>query len=248
MVNLQTNRQHQILEEVNREGGIVISRIATRLGVSEMTVRRDLKRMADQGLLVRVHGGAVAAGARFDQRLASNTGAKAKATRKLRPFVRDTGTVYLDGSTTMLNLVGQLKRSVGLQIATNNAETFRRLAAEPHIDPILIGGRLDRRTDNLVGPLALRSIESLAFDAAFFSTWGLSAELGPMEVTVEDAEVKEQVARRSQAVYLAVDHNKFNVTAAGSWRPDPQKTTLVTDLAPADTRLEPFVKQFGNIV
>ena len=117
----------------------------------------------------------------------------------------------------MLNLVGRMKNCANLQVVTNNAETFSRLAALPGVEALLIGGRLDKRTDNLVGSLAMRSVMALAFDAAFFSAFGLAPKIGFTEVTLDYAEVKQVVASRSQAVDLAIDGTKLGKTATSNW-------------------------------
>ena len=248
-MSLALTRHQQIIEAVREDGSVSVSEIARKLGVSEMTVRRDLAELQSQGLVNRVHGGAVAsASISFGARLVANAPEKAAAAEKLAQFLPAQGTIYLDGSTTMLHLVSSLKHAQGLQVTTNNVETFRRLSAMPGIEPLLIGGRLDRRTDNLVGALASRSLLSIAFDAAFFSCYGISAEHGPMEATVEDAEIKDMVASRSAAVYLAADTNKLGVIAAGVWNPERGKSTLATDIDPQDKRLAPFKKRFVSVL
>lgn len=249
MTNLAVDRQKGIIDMARRNGGIVISAISRELGVSEMTIRRDLNELAARGLLQRVHGGAIATPeAHFEDRLTRQNPAKERAAKKLIPFLPASGTIYLDGSTTMLHLVPQLNRAEGLQVVTNHIETFQRLSAHRGVEPLLIGGRRDSRTDNLVGSLALRSLQAIAFDSAFFSAWGVSPTLGLMEVTLEDAEVKDLVASRSKSVYLAVDQSKLNTTAAGTWRPERAKTTLATDLPAGHLSVKPYEQHFHCII
>ncbi|MBN2713696.1 MAG: DeoR/GlpR transcriptional regulator [Planctomycetes bacterium] len=248
MSQLAEERQKMIVERAGLNGGCVISELALEFGVSEMTIRRDLKHMEDRGLLIRVHGGAIATGAKFDQRLTANASAKGKAAKKLAEFIPTSGTIYLDGSTTMLNLIGSMKNCIDLQVVTNHTETFRRLSAHHGVEALLLGGRLDKRTDNLVGSLALRSIQALAFDAAFFSAWGLDDRIGPTEITLEDAEVKDLVASRSRKIYLAVDESQLGVTASASWHAEKEISVLATDLQPDDKRLQPYGKLFDKIV
>ncbi len=242
-------RQLAILEMINSGGQAVVSELAKRFSVSEMTIRRDLRQLEDMGLAVRVHGGAIAVEkSRFTSRLSTNSKGKTKAVTKLARYLPRSGCIYLDGSTTVLNLIKFLKGFSQLQIATNNVETFNRIAAIRGPSPLLIGGQLDLRTDNLIGRLAVRSVEALVFECAFFSAWGLRADAGLNEVTVEDAEVKERVAARSDAVYVAVDASKFGVAAAGTWNHGPEKALLATDLDVEDERLDPFRRLFSTIV
>lgn len=242
-------RQQTILDLINAGGHVVVSDLAKRFEVSEMTIRRDLKVLENMGLAIRVHGGAVSGEkSRFTSRLSANARAKAKAVSKLIPYLPERGCIYLDGSTTILNLVKQLKEREQLQIATNNVETFNRLALLRGPSPILIGGSLDFRTDNLIGPLAMRSIEALIFETAFFSSWGLTPDSGLNEATTEDAEVKEQVAARSRLVCVAVDQSKFGVIAGGVWSHGTEKSILATDLDPDDGRLDPFRALFSKML
>jgi DeoR family fructose operon transcriptional repressor len=249
MTSLAQTRQSEISKHINAGGHVIVSEMAREFGVSEMTIRRDLRALEDRGLAVRVHGGALAAEkSRFSNRLSSNLRLKTKAIEKLVGFIPDAGCVYLDGSTTMLNMVKHLKGKTRLSVVTNNVETFNRIADLPGPTPLLLGGGLDIRTDNLIGPLAIRSVGSLAFDVAFFSAWGLDAVTGLNEVTVEDAEVKERVAHRARGVYVAVDHTKIGVTAGGVWDHGPGKTALATDLEPDDPMLAPFSGMFKQII
>ena len=249
MAVLAEPRQQAILDLINSGGHAVVSDLAKRFDVSEMTIRRDLKVLENMGLAIRVHGGAVSGEkSRFTSRLSANARAKLKAVTKLAEFLPERGCIYLDGSTTILNLVKFLKGRDQLQIATNNVETFNRLALIRGPSPVLIGGSLDFRTDNLIGPLAMRSIEALVFETAFFSSWGLTAATGLNEATTEDAEVKEQVAKRSRSVCVALDQSKFGVIAGGVWNHGAGKAMLATDLNPGDPRLDPFRSMFINIL
>lgn len=249
MVKLQEDRLRVLQEILKKEGGIIISREAKDLNVSEMTIRRDLAILESQGFLSRVHGGAIASEqARFGERLTVQKPGKIKATAKLLPYLPESGTIYLDGSTTMLNMVAKLNNCKGLQVATNNVETFQRLTNLKGVDPLLIGGKLDRRTDNMVGSLAMRSILAIAFDAAFFSSWGIAPDLGLMEVTLEDAEVKDIVASRAKSVYVAIDESKLGRTASGAWRPDMAKAVLATNLDPKAKELKPYKNIFSEIL
>lgn len=248
VTTLSEPRQQAILDILKVGGQAVVSELAQRFDVSEMTIRRDLRFLESMGLAVRVHGGALPCEkSRFTSRLSANSRFKAKAVAKLESFIPSEGCLYFDGSTTVLNLIRHLKGASRLQIATNNIETFNRIAAIRGPSPILLGGTLDLRTDNLIGPLAERSIEALVFDSAFFSAWGLTPESGLNEMTMEDAAIKDRVAERSRRVHVAVDSSKLGVAAAGVWRHGKDKAILATDLENTDARLDPFRKLFVEI-
>lgn len=249
MTVLAEPRQKAMAELLNAGGHASVSDLARKFGVSEMTVRRDLQTLEAMGLAVRVHGGALAGErSRFSHRLSTNARDKARAVSKFVADLPREGCVYFDGSTTVLNLAKYLKGLSRLQVATNNVETFNRLAALRGPVPILVGGTLDIRTDNLIGPLAVRSIEALAFEKAYCSAWGLSPATGLNEVTVEDALVKGEVVKRARSVCVAIDHSKLGVLAAGTWDHNAAKSILATDLPPDDPELDAFRGMFAEIL
>ncbi len=242
-------RQQALRALLESEGTVMVSDLAKRWSVSEMTVRRDLDRLTEEGVAARIHGGAVASGVlRFGQRRDRDGAEKQKAIAKLVDRVPEAGCIYLDGSTTVYRLVAHLDKRVGLSVATNNIDTFQRIAACSGVEPILIGGRLNRDTDNFVGPLARRCVAGLHFDAAFFSAYGITPEGGPCEPSLEDAEVKQCVTDRAAAHCLALHSRKFGRSAPGSWAPPAATTTLASDLAPDDERLASYRECFPTIV
>jgi DeoR/GlpR family transcriptional regulator of sugar metabolism len=247
--NMLAHERHEALSSLLREHGtIMVSAVARDWGVSEMTIRRDLKRLEEQGLLSRIHGGAVAGGQlRFEARLSLDRRDKAAAVDKLVDLLPETGSCYLDGSTTIYGLVDALAKRPGLTVATNNVDTFARLGRVVGCEAVLIGGTLNDATDNLVGPLARRCIDGLAFDAAFCSAFAMDPRLGPCEPFLEDAEIKRLVAERSRRVHIVVNNQKLGQRAPAAWSPGPGPV-LATDLDPADERLAPYREHFPTIL
>ena len=190
---------------------------------------------------------AIAAGAlRWRTRADKHRSEKKRAAAKLKPFLPETGCIYLDGSTTIYHVVEALHQHAGLRVVTNNIDTFQAVAACPGCEAVLVGGRLNRTTDNLTGPLARAGIEKFNFDAAFFSAYAIDAERGPSEPSLEDAEVKDLVCARADQHFLAVNTQKLNQRAAGVWAL-PTSAQLVTDLVPADERLHAYRALFHDI-
>ncbi|MEK7412691.1 MAG: DeoR/GlpR family DNA-binding transcription regulator [Planctomycetota bacterium] len=245
---LAQNRIDALERLLAEQGSAAVSQVAKRLKVSEMTVRRDLDKLAARGGVARVHGGAVAHGTlRFGSRLERGSKAKAEAARKLLPLIPQHGAIYLDGSTTIYQLVGLLSGYAGLTVATNNLDTFLALSRQGGIEPVLIGGTLNRATDNFVGPFARRCLDGMAFTAALFSAYALDATVGPSEPVSEDAELKSFVCSRCERVGLAVDADKLGLRATSTWHL-PTQVTLATNLDPSDPRLVPFHPRFATIL
>ncbi len=248
MRQLAEDRLALLQRLLSKQGSVAVSALARKLHVSEMTVRRDLDKLSASGAVARVHGGAVAQGRlNFGARLERGGKAKASAVAKLLPLVPAGGALYLDGSTTVYQLVGLLGARPGLLIATNNLDTFMALSRLAGAEAVLVGGTLNRATDNFVGPFARRCLDGLAFDLACFSAYALDPQVGPSEPAPEDAELKAYVCARSRRVALAVDAAKLGSRASGAWD-IPATATLATDLDPRDARLDPYRQRFPEII
>lgn len=246
---LAQERLERLAQMLYENGSLQVGDLAATLGVSEMTVRRDLNSLARMGKLTRVHGGAVAnPGLQFGHRLESNSRAKKAVVRKIADSIPSLGCIYMDGSTTIFGLCDFMDKAQDLQVVTNNLQTFQRLCLVRGVKPIIIGGSLDSRTENLVGAMARKSLNNVRFDVAYMSCYGLDSRLGCMEATLEDAEIKDIVAAQCGRMYVAVDEMKLARSATGAWSHAPSKTVLATNLEPTDERLEPFRVLFPSII
>ncbi|MFW5859243.1 MAG: DeoR/GlpR family DNA-binding transcription regulator [Planctomycetota bacterium] len=246
---LPHERQQSLTAMLESEGRVVVSHVARTWGVSEMTVRRDLRSLEQRGVVARIHGGAVAGGGlRWNSRAQRNRREKTAAAAKLVAFLPPRGCIYLDGSTTVVHLVDELARRGGYTVATNNIDTFQRLTAHAGLESVLVGGALSRGTDNFVGPLARRCLDGIAFTAGFFSAYALHNRFGCSEPAIEDAEVKQLVGERCERIHLAVNHHKLGQQAAGTWDFAAERAVLATDLDPGADALGPYRPLFTTIV
>jgi DeoR family fructose operon transcriptional repressor len=222
-------------------GRVRVGDLALEFGVSEMTIRRDLDVMAEQGLVHRVRGGAIALGPQpFADRYGRQARAKDKIADKLVGLVRDGGAIAIDASTTMQRLAGRLDHTRDITVVTNSWESFAVLDSHPGVTALLTGGRLDPRTGSLVGPLATRAARDIALRTLFVSAAGIDPQHGTTETTLEEAEVKQALGEESAQIVVAVDSTKLDQRAAARCIPLAWINVLVTDLAPDDARLDPY--------
>jgi DeoR family transcriptional regulator, fructose operon transcriptional repressor len=234
-------RQRWLLHRLESAGAVTIGDAAEALGVSEMTVRRDLVELEERGSARRVRGGATAAGPKpFAERHSVAARAKSRIATKLADLVPEVGVVAFDASSTVMRLASGLTAARDLTVLTNSPETLRALQDQAGLHPLLTGGRLDPRTGSLVGPLACRSASQLAVDVFFASAAALDPDAGALEATLEEAEVKRSIAAGAARVVVGVDASKLGgrATAVGlGWDAIDE---LATDLDPADVQLEPY--------
>jgi DeoR family fructose operon transcriptional repressor len=240
--NLATEQRLDALRAVlARDGSLQLAEAAVALGVSEMTVRRDLVALEQLGEARRVRGGAVAViPTSFADRHKQHARAKASIAAKLAPLVPDRGAIGVDASSTLMRLTRALEPRRELTVLTNGLDSFCALAGVPGVRPVLTGGELDPRTGSLVGPLATHAAGQLMLRRLFVSSAGLDPTLGTGETCLEEAEVKQAMANVAADVVVAVDASKLGSrgTALGlAWG---RISVLVTELDPADPRLDPY--------
>lgn len=234
-------RLEQIQARLDVAGRVRIGELAASFGVSEMTVRRDLDTLAEQGVLSRVRGGAVAFGPQpFGERFEKHGRAKDRIAAKLAPMVVADGAIGLDASTTMQRFASKLGGLRDLTVMTNGLECFAALQSAKGVQSLLTGGRLDPRTGSLVGPLASRSVGDLVLRQVFISAAALDPTVGTTETTLEDAEAKLAFTSVAAEVVVAVDSSKLGRQATSRCLPLDQISCLVTELDPRDARLDPY--------
>jgi DeoR family fructose operon transcriptional repressor len=235
------DRLRWLADRLAADGSITIAAAADALSVSGMTIRRDLTELEERGAARRVRGGATAIAPQpFATRHHTAARAKSRIAAKLADLVPATGAVAFDASSTVMRLSTHLATARHLTILTNGPDTFGALQELPGVTPLLTGGRLERPTGSLVGPLACRAAGQLAVEIFFASAAALDAESGALEATLEEAEVKRSMATRASQVVLAADSSKLGgrATAVGlEWE---MVDLLITELDPTDERLAPY--------
>ena len=249
MTNLATEERLTWLGERLRIAGRVgIADAADHLGVSEMTIRRDLKELEERRAATRVRGGALAVGPQpFADRRRTATRAKAVVAGKLARMVPASGAIALDASSTVMRLASSLAPATDLLVVTNGSDTFAALQGTPGVRPVLTGGELEERTGSLVGALACRAAGQVATARLFTSCAAVDASMGATETCLEEAEVKRALVAAASEVVLAVDSSKLDARSIAVSIEWDEVDVLVTELSPRDRRLAPYRKLVGEV-
>lgn len=236
--NLATEeRLGHLLSRLKAAGRVEIAAAAADLGVSEMTIRRDLKELEERGEARRVRGGALPAGPMpFAARHRRGAKAKAAIAGKLARLVPATGAVAFDASSTVMRLASTV-RARDLVVMTNGIDTFGALQGRPGVRAVLTGGEIEPSTGSLVGPLACRAAMQLAVSRFVLSAAALDVTLGATETVLEEAEVKRALASAAGEIVLAVDSGKLDARAVAVSVELGAVDLLVTELRPTDRRL-----------
>ncbi|WP_299429592.1 DeoR/GlpR family DNA-binding transcription regulator [uncultured Meiothermus sp.] len=235
-ITLPTFERHQrILEQLTLRGFIRVKDLAPALGVHEMTVRRDLDALAEQGLVSRLRGGArIAEQASheiaYHLRSASNTESKARIARAALELIQDGDTVALDASTTVLALA-KILGSRSVQAIVSSLDAANVLASQ-NVPFTFIGGTFNPSARSFVGPLATSALARLHADKAFFSAKGVTVQSGFTDANLLEVESKEQLVKSAQMVIALIDHSKFGKQALTSIVGLDQTDVLITDRRP----------------
>ncbi|GAA1317170.1 DeoR/GlpR family DNA-binding transcription regulator [Leucobacter albus] len=235
-------RRAEILSTINREGSAQLEDLATRLGVSAMTVRRDLDDLEAEGLLRRVRGGAVAVqGPRpFGERRETRGRAKQAIAAKAAALLPRDGAIALDASSTVGALSPALHSQPGLIVATNSLENFVSLQTAPETTPLLLGGERDRATGSFVGKLACDAAASMHYRVFFTSAAAIHPVHGTSEASLAESQVKRTLATNSASTVLCVDSSKLGSVALATTLALEDIDVLITELDPAAADLDPY--------
>jgi DeoR/GlpR family transcriptional regulator of sugar metabolism len=239
-------RRELIIDALRRQDEVTVSHLSELLGVSDVTIRKDLQQLEDQGYLTRVRGGAVFSGRgqlelRFAARQQLALEEKRRLAARAAQFVRPGATVFLDGSTTVFQMTRLLRHVQGLTVITNGLYAALELSFAPEITTIVVGGILRKQSSSLVDLLTPELLRRLHVDVAFVSCRGFTVEHGLMESDLREAQLKRAMAQAAQNVVALVDHSKFgHVYIASSLLPEEIGTLLVDDRldAAAQSRLD----------
>ena len=209
-------RQHAIATLVAERGRLAVTAVAEQFGVTTETVRRDLALLERAGLLRRVHGGAVPAGALtlVETGLGERHDTRTEAKRKIATAALDLlpgmdGSVILDGGSTTAALADVLPPDRRLYVATNSVPIAARLSASSGVTLHVLGGRVRGITQTAVGDSTIRAMEDLRVDVVFLGTNGISPGHGFSTPDEAEAATKRAMARAAQRVIVLADSSKL---------------------------------------
>lgn len=248
-----TRRRHERLLALLRAGTTQVEDLASALAVSPSTVRRDLGRLGDDGVVTRTYGGAVTAVTagpfrerELSERLRIEQHAKAAIGARAAALVPAGSTVFVDAGSTCAQLAEHL-HGRSLTVLTRGLEIAIMLASAPDVDVVVPGGQVAPTSHGLVGPLTDLALERIVVDVAFLGVDAVDARNGVGEPSIPEAEVKERVARRARKVVVLADATKLTRPSVPAWAPLPPGWTLVTNESRPEI-LDPYIEAGVEVV
>lgn len=227
-------RRRHILSLVQSEGRVLVGDLSRTLGISQITIRKDLEYLQSRGLAQRSHGGAIRiqSGALFDPSLQEkqkqHSQEKHRIAEAAAKMVQEGQCVMLDSGTTTSAVGHALKRFSQLTLITNAVNIAAELTNTP-FEVILIGGTLRKNSFSLVGPLAEDVLDEMHADILFLGVDGFDVETGITTPNFLESRVNRAMVKASRRVVVVCDSTKFNRRSLSRIVPTSAIHAVITD-------------------
>ncbi|MDS0137762.1 MULTISPECIES: DeoR/GlpR family DNA-binding transcription regulator [unclassified Amycolatopsis] len=252
---LARQRQAVILEEARRTGAVRVSDLVTRLGVSDMTVRRDLDVLAGRGLVEKVYGGATSVIGKstdepgFEAKSVRQRAQKEAIAELAATLVRPGTAIGLSAGTTTWTLARALDAIPGLTIVTNSIQVadVLRGSTQPDRTVVLTGG-VRTPSDALVGPVAVHSLRSLHLDAVFLGVHGMADGPGFTTPNLTESETDRALVEAGRKLVVLADHTKWGTVGISTIADLDEADVVVTDDGIPDEAKEVLAERAGELM
>ncbi len=248
---LTLHRKQQLLTRLKRDGKLVAKELSEELSVSEDTIRRDLRELAQEGLLLRVHGGALPTSPAigdFAAREEIQHDGKVAIGRAAASMIEEGQVVILDGGTTSREIARHLPQQMKATIVTHSPTIALELLHHPSLEVILLGGRLFKHSVVTVGAACLQAIQDIHADMFFMGVTGVHPHTGLTTGDFEEAGIKRALSGAAAETYVLASAEKLNAASPYKVVELAQITGILTEADVADDVLEPYVKLGITIV
>lgn len=216
---LTTERKALLMAALDKDGRIIAKEFSRKLDVSEDTIRRDLWELASEGLLQRVHGGALPASkALADLSTRGNVSAddKTEIAKIAAAMVKEGQIIFLDGGTTTARLARALRKDISLTVVTHSPDIASALIDHSRVEVEAIGGRIFKHSNVAIGAVAIEAISRIRADIYFMGVTGIHADYGLTTDDREEAAVKRAICSRSAESVALGSREKLGSVSAYS--------------------------------
>lgn len=209
-------RNEYILQELEEKGSVRVADLSKQLKCSDVTIRNDIQKLEERGLLFRTHGGATKLGAQIAVVYSAGNvykcaDKKQRIAEKAYEYIEDRDTIILDDGSISYYLAKCIreKTSKHLVVITNSLVAAGILTDLNHIDLFLLGGQVGGKLAATMGDVTVRNLEECHADKAFISAYGINFEVGITSIDSPQMQVKKAILKAAKDVFLLVDSSKF---------------------------------------
>lgn len=240
---LTSQRKSLILDMLRREGQVVAKRAAEEFSLSEDTIRRDLREMAAEGLLRRVHGGAMPVSPGLPDlsaRRAVSSDVKQRLGKAAAGMVKPGQTIFLDGGTSTAEIARALPRDFAFTVVTHSPTIAAELEHHPTADVILIGGKLYKHSMVATGAAAMSQIALMRPDIFFLGVTAAHPVRGLSTGDFEEAAIKRHIAACSTETITLVTAEKLDAASPHVIMPVSALSSMIVQSGIDEERLVPY--------
>ena len=250
---LAAQRRERIAELIRRTGAVRVSELTQSLGVSDMTIRRDLEVLARHGLIQKVHGGATAASSTdepgFEVKSLRENREKLAIARAAAALVDPGMAVGLSAGTTTWALAHELRDVPGLTVVTNSMEVADVFHDSSRDDQtVVLTGGVRTRSGALVGPVAVQSLRGLNLDMVFMGVHGVDASAGFSTPNLMEADTNRALATAGRRLVVVADSTKWGCVGVATFAQLNEADILVTDHKLSGPAREMLAEAVGELV
>ncbi|HEY9618964.1 MAG TPA: DeoR/GlpR family DNA-binding transcription regulator [Crinalium sp.] len=240
---LPQERRQRILDQLNQNGKVIAAELSLQFGVSEDTIRRDLRDMADAGLLQRVHGGALplsSAVASYAVRETIALPAKSSIGKAAASLIHAGQVVIFDSGTTTLEVAKNLPTDLQATTITISPQIAIALTAYPNLEVILVGGLLNPHAMAVAGSAAIETIQSIRADICILGVCSLHPEVGVTATNFEETHLKRAMIASAADVIAVATVDKLGAAAPYVVASIHEVTHIVTEADVSDEAIAPY--------
>lgn len=249
-----TERRNKILELLHDKQRLTVKELAKNIRVSEATLRADLNKMENEGLLTRTHGGAILNEyanneTSFSARLKRNQKEKARIAHEAINFIEGKQCILLDASSTALELAQILKHTpIRLTVVTSGVQTALELNENPDIAVILIGGMMTKGSTSVEGTLGQSILDQVNIDIMFTSASGFTLEAGLTDFNLYEVQLKREFVKKAKMVIGLIDNSKVGINSSAVFATTDEINTIITGQALTEPMAAKLTKKNINII
>jgi DeoR/GlpR family transcriptional regulator of sugar metabolism len=243
---LTSHRKQQLLTRLEQDGKLIAKDLSQEIGVSEDTIRRDLRELAKDGLLQRVHGGALPASpamADFAGREQIRHSGKAAIGRAAAGLIQQGQVVILDGGTTSREIARHMASDLRVTVVTHSPTIALELVNHRNVEVILIGGRLFKHSIVAVGASCLEAIAKVRADVFFMGVPGVHPQTGLTTGDYEEAAVKRALSHAAADTYVLASAEKLGAASPYVVVDLNEVSGIITEKDVEDSLLQPYLEQ-----
>ncbi|WP_184541863.1 DeoR/GlpR family DNA-binding transcription regulator [Mucilaginibacter sp. FT3.2] len=237
---IREERLQIILDHVSKDQRVLLTELSEHLNVSEDTIRRDIKVLADQNLLTAVRGGAVAHSPiphHFRAREKHDVASKNVIASKALSFLKEGQVVLFDGGTSTLAVAKSIPLDLKITVVTNSFPVANALEDHPAVEVIFAGGRLYKSSFTTVGHETIQAFRNIRADLCLFGVCSIHPTIGLTTRDYEEAEIKKIMISVSKQTIALSTIEKINTADSYYICPVTELDTIITDVSPTDEQL-----------